>query len=147
MGEDWDFYFHRVDDRPASIFLELGLSEIAPIKDHTRLGWVRVYMKSPRHDGLSSQEEFDVLTTMEDNLSQGLTRTGQSVYVGRNTSDGCWDFYFYVGHHVDWKHQVEQLMQAYESYEFESGIRDDPEWATYFEFLYPSEVDRQRIEN
>jgi regulator of RNase E activity RraB len=147
MSEDWDFYFLRVDDKPASISLDLGLSKIAPMREYPRLGWVRVYMKSPRHDGLSSQEEFDVLTALGDNLNQGLTGAGKSVYVGRNTSDGCRDFYFYVRRHINWKHEVEQLMQAYEQYEFDCDIRNDPEWTTYFEFLYPSEIDRQRIEN
>lgn len=31
MSEEWDFYFCQVDDKPASIFVDLGIREQVPI--------------------------------------------------------------------------------------------------------------------
>ena len=38
MSDDWDFYSLRVDGEPASIFVDLGISEDAPIRSHTTMG-------------------------------------------------------------------------------------------------------------
>src|SRR3954452_2054012 len=38
-------------------------------------------------------------------------------------------------------------MREFPAYEYETGTRADQEWRTYFDFLYPSEIDFQRIMN
>jgi len=95
---------------------------------------------------LSSQEEFETLVAVEHALER-LQSDGSSKYVGRNTSDGCRDFYFYVRAPEQWVAAVDGLMQEFPDYEFERGVRSDPSWTTYFEFLRPSEEDRERIQN
>jgi hypothetical protein len=147
MSQDWDFYFQRVDDKPASIFVDLGIANEAPIKALPFMSYIRVYMRNPGPDGLSSQKEFDALKSIEDSIDRELTSDSQTIYVGRNTSDGTRDFYFYTAQPGDWEGRVNRLMQLFAPYEFDCGYRDDPEWKTYFEFLYPSDVDRERIKS
>ena len=147
MSENWDFYFLRVDDKPASIFVDLGIASEAPIKALPFMAYVRVYMKHPRSDGLSSQVEFDALTSIEDAIEVSLLDGGGTIYVGRNTCDGVRDFYFYTAQAQGWDGRANALMKSFAAYEFTSGCRSDSEWATYFDFLYPSDADRQRIEN
>jgi regulator of RNase E activity RraB len=147
MSDNWDFYFCRVDDKPASIFLDLDIEQPAPISDLAHMSYVRLRMNAPRPDGFSSQEESETLNAIEDVLSAGLTADGSTRYVGRNTSDGWRDFYFYAAGAGDWQARVSRLMAPYQDYKFETGSRPDPEWKTYFEFLRPTPVDRQRIEN
>jgi hypothetical protein len=147
MSDDWDFYFLRVEDKPASIFVDLGIAKEAPIRSLPVMAYLRVYMKAPRPDGLSSREEFEALKAIEDSFAGGLTDDGETTYVGRNTSDGCRDFYFYTAQPENWHSRVSQFMQLFAPYEFDCGHRDDPEWQTYFGFLCPSGGDRQRIEN
>ena len=48
MTENWDFYFARVDDRPASLFVDLGAVEEAPIERLPTMAYVRVEMNAPR---------------------------------------------------------------------------------------------------
>lgn len=143
----WDFYFLRVDDQPASIYLDLSRIDVAPMPHFPVMAYVRIAMRSPREDGLSSQEEFDDLVKVEDLLVEKLTAFG-ALYVGRNTSDGCRDFYFYIqvddGH---WEQQVEQAMQASVRYRYQAGARPDENWSVYREFLYPSPRALQSIEN
>jgi Family of unknown function (DUF695)/Regulator of ribonuclease activity B len=145
MSDDWDFYFCRVDDRPASIFVDLGVAATAPIKSLPVIGYIRVRMRAPREDGLSSQDEFETLTTLERALEK-LQLDGAVAYVGRDTSDRYRDFYLYLDASKHWHQRVADAMHDFPEYVFESGTRNDPGWATYFDFLHPSE-DRERIQN
>lgn len=147
MSQDWDFYFLRVDDKPASIFVDLGLANEAPLERFPYMAYVQLQMNAPRADGLSSREEFDSLKTVEGLFERALSKPGDTMYVGRNTSNGCRDFYFYTANADNWEHRVSRVMEECDSYQFTCGSRHDPEWETYFGFLYPSEIDRQRIEN
>lgn len=147
MSVDWDFYLCRVDGDPASIFVDLGLARDAPVNDRPHMAYVRVYMQSPRPDGLSSQEEFDALVRLENSLTSALSADNATIYVGRNTSGGCRDFYFYTDDPSDWEPRVSKAFENFQHYEYETGSRFDNEWTVYLEFLYPSPEDMQRIQN
>lgn len=95
MTNDWDFYALRVDGQPASIFVDLGVEPEAPMSSHPHMAYVRLYMNQPRPDGLSSRDEYDALIDIEKALESKLCND-QVGYVGRNTSGGCRDFYFYA---------------------------------------------------
>jgi hypothetical protein len=147
VSDDWDFYLCRVDDEPASIFLDLGIATDAPRPDRPIMAHVRLYLREPRPDGLSSNTEFGTLSRLEDHLTRAVTAGDAAVYVGRNTSGGCRDFYFYVAEDGDWGEQVGVALAAFPAYRYETGSRPDPDWSIYFEFLHPSAEDMQRIRN
>jgi len=146
LTDDWDFYALRVDSKPASIFVDLGLHADAPIAALPYMAYVRLYMNQPRTDGLSSQDEFNTLVNIEDAIGANLCGGGVG-YVGRNTSDGCRDFYFYVSHPEKWQDGVDRVLSQFGGYKYEIGTREDSGWSTYLNFLLPGKVDRQRIEN
>jgi hypothetical protein len=143
----WNFYALRVDDQPASIYLDLSLADDVPAENYPVMAWLRVQMREPRDDGLSSQQEFEALIVLEDRVVPLLAPDGQGVYAGRNTSSGCRDFYFYVAQGHAWHAQVEQAMRASPEYRYQSGHRPDPTWNTYHEFLYPDPRTRESMEN
>ena len=147
MSDDWDFYALRVDNEPASIFVDLGIRKEAPVRSHATMGYLRVLMLRPREDGLSSQDEFDDLIALEDRVTAKIVENGAAVFVGRNTSSGNRDFYFYVADPTNFETTARAAMQEFPAYEYETGTRADQEWRTYFDFLYPSETDFQRIMN
>lgn len=146
MTDNWDFYFLQVDDKPASIFVDLGILALAPIATLPVMGYVRLYMQAPREDGLSSRDEFDVLAQIEAHLEAKLVGD-DTCYVGRCTTNGCRDFFFYMAQQADWPQRVATSLQAYADYRFEAKAREEPDWAAYLEYLYPTEIDRQTIEN
>lgn len=147
MSDNWDFYPLLVDGDPASIYVDLGLARTAPVKTQPHMAYVRVFMRQPREDGLSSREEFDVLISLEDALVDGVAANGVTTYSGRNTSSGNRDFYFYTSDPAGFMASVEKVMAGHPAYKFETGARLDPEWETYFNFLYPSADNMQRIMN
>lgn len=110
------------------------------------MAYVRLYMNQPRSDGLSNQEEFDALNDIEKALETDLCGD-DSGYVGRNTSGGCRDFYFYVSTAENWQSKVDRALSAFKNYDYDTGTHQDAEWSTYLNFLLPGKVDRQKIEN
>lgn len=147
MSSDWDFYLCRVDDEPASIYVDLGIRNDVSRSDRPHMAYVRLFMRAPRPDGLSSQEEFDELVRLEDQVTAALVAETAATYVGRNTSGGCRDFYFYLADPSNWTQRVSAALADFPEYKYEAGSRLDREWTSYFKFLYPSPEDMERIQN
>lgn len=147
MSDDWDFFPLLVDDQPASIFVDLGIRENAPLKSHPTMAYLRVRMLRPREDGLSSQDEFDDLIGLEDKVTSSISHDGTNIYVGRNTSSGNRDFYFYTRDPASFEIVARASMCGFPAYQYETGARPDPDWKTYFEFLLPSERSMRMIWN
>ncbi|MET1081009.1 MAG: DUF695 domain-containing protein [Pseudomonas sp.] len=146
MTQDWDFYFLNVNDRPASIFLDLGIYDAPPRDALPHMAYVRVRLNAPREDGLSSEQEYDALVAIEDALEAQVTDV-HSGYVGRCTGNGCRDFFFYVAHPQEWTARVATCMASFKQYRYEVETREDRDWSTYFSFLYPETADLQIINN
>jgi regulator of RNase E activity RraB len=146
MSAEWNFYFCFVEDKIASIFVDTGLIGSVPIAGLGVFGYVRLYMRHPRPDGLSSSEEFDRLGVIDDALSTAMIRGG-ACYPGRNTSDGTRDFYFFVKDGARFEAEAAQVMAQFPEYEVDIGYRDDPECGAYRNFLYPSDRAWQTIRN
>jgi uncharacterized protein (TIGR01619 family) len=144
---DWDFYFSNVDDIIGSFYIDLGLSKVAPVNDKPNLVWVSVNMNSPREDGLSSNEEFDTLSAIEDRLQKLITAKHNSIYAGRLTTAGRRDFYFYMGDTTICDKTISESMVAYPSYTFDFGIKEDSLWESYLDFMYPNPRQYQSIQN
>ncbi len=53
MSEEWDSYFCNVNDKLASIRVDLGIRSTVPDPNRPWLLWVWVYFERPRTDGLS----------------------------------------------------------------------------------------------
>jgi uncharacterized protein (TIGR01619 family) len=145
--EDWAFYFSNVDDVIGSFYVDLGLSKIAPATDKPNLVWISVKMNNPRDNGLSSSEEFDALSAIEDRLQEFIFRNHSSIYAGRLTSNSKTDFYFYFGDTALYDKTISEAMVAFPSYTYDFGIKEDAEWNSYLNFIYPNPRQFQSIQN
>jgi hypothetical protein len=124
-----------------------SILRLAGIRSHATMAYLRVLMRRPRADGLSSQGEFDDLIALEDRVTGKIIQGGAAIFVGRNTSGGNRDFFFYVADPAKFEDDARAAMREFPAYKYESGTREDPEWQTYFEFLHPSQTELQRILN
>ena len=143
----WDFYQCLVNDKPASIYLNLGLASRAPLAGYPELFYLRIPMCQPREDGLSSQAEFETLNQIEDKVVEALTADNKMIYVGRLTSDGCRDLFFYSSSDDIDEEALELSLSDFSEYAWEGGINPDPDWETYFQLLMPSETQLESIKN
>lgn len=145
--EEWDFYFSNVNDKLASIYVDLGLNKIAPAKNKPNLLWITIHMNNPRKDGLSSSEESDKLFEIEDAIVDKLKSSFNLIYCGRITSDGDRDLYFYVDDTALCGKLIYEQMRQFPKYTFEYGTKSDKSWKVYFDVLYPTPEQYQRITN
>lgn len=147
LSDDWDFYPLRKEDAPASVFVDLGLHENAPLEEFEWLGYIRVAMRQPRSDGLASAGEFGALSALEEDACHRILMTEGIIYVGRNTSRGHRDFFFYCNDEDQFVRAANAAMRRFPEYPCDIGTKPDPEWRTYLDFLYPGPSDMQLIRN
>ena len=147
MSENWDFYFAYVNDKLASLLVDLAARQQAPNAELPWLLWAIVYFQQPRDDGLSSNEESDRLYELEDALTTGITAGLAAQYVGRITVDGRREYYFYAPSFAGFDEALARSMEPFAEYQWESGSTQDAEWQQYLELLFPSPRDWQRIKN
>ncbi len=142
--DEWDFYPCRVDDAPASIFLNLGLAgtEQRPVEADT-LYWVRIEMGDPGSHGMGTESEANAMFPVEDEITARAQDVGL-VYVGRLRNHATWQLTFYGP-----DGRVELLRASMTpsgigaSRQVEVGCKSDPRWTYYEEFLMP---DAERLQ-
>ena len=146
-SEEWEFYFKNLDNKVASIYVDLGFHKIAPIKDQPNVVWVSIKMNNPSEDGLSSNKESNQLFKIEDALVDKLKARFNSIYVGRVTSTGIRKLYFYFGDTLNYNKVISEAISIFPKYHFDFGSKEDKEWINYLDSLYPNPRQFQRITN
>lgn len=144
---DWDFYLCNVNDKIASIIVDLGLHNIAPLTDKPNLVWISLKMNNPREDGLSSDEESKALAAVEDALVEKVASKHNAIYVGRITSAGYRDLFIYFGDTTNYDQTILEVMTAFPTYRFDCGAKEDKAWNNYFDLLYPTPEQFQCMQN
>ena len=145
-SEHWEIYVTYVEDKPAVIMVDIGLAEHFPIADLNQLAWLWVHIASPDEEGFPSEEEDIKLNEVEDHVTEAL-HGSDARYVGRITTDGRREFYFYTKDPAGFQATVVTVMQTFPHYEIEIDEADDAEWQHYAEVLCPSPEDFQQINN
>lgn len=92
--------------------------------------WVKIPLKQPDQNGLSTDSEAEELNNIEDQL-ESLT-SGR--FVGRITFDGMREIYLYVKN-AELAQTALDNFRGKSSYEFESEIKEDPQWAIVGSYL------------
>ncbi len=148
MSENWDFFFCHVENQPASIFVNLGIREEAPIAGLEQLVWLRVPLLHPTEDGLIDDNEQEKLSDLEDALESAIGEQSEIMqYVGRITTGGNRDFFIYTANLLATESTLSTALVPFSEYEVEVDTKDDPDWSAYVEFLYPNEREMQMIQN
>ncbi len=147
MAEDWDFYLTRIDEHPASTFVDLGQAESAPDVRRPWLFRVSVQMQVIRDDGLSDDEETETLYAIEDELFAHIGPGLRARYVGRITARGRRDYFYYGQSAEGFSDAVTRAFVAFPQYAFACADQSDPDWEIYFDLLYPGGLDMQTIQN
>jgi uncharacterized protein (TIGR01619 family) len=147
MAQDWKSYLCKVNDKVASIAFDVALYADAPMPAKPWLLWVWVYLRSPRPDGLSDGVELESIGAIEDALAASVGSAFEAVEGGRITTDGRREFYFYGAHDKDFGALVREVMGSFHEYRFDLGRRKDAEWDHYFNVLFPSDEEFEKIKN
>jgi uncharacterized protein (TIGR01619 family) len=146
LEDHWEIYMTYVDERPAVILVDVGISPAVPLPELSNLVWLWVYLKSPDDQGFPSADEDDALNELEDSVTEALE--GFPVrHVGRVTTDGRREFYFYTNDTQSFHEIVTKVMESASDHQFEIDEAEDPEWSHYANVLFPTPEDFQQIAN
>ncbi|HEY1811147.1 MAG TPA: DUF695 domain-containing protein [Kofleriaceae bacterium] len=142
-ADEWEFYPCLVDDRPASIFLNLRYEQTRPSPPVETLYWARIHMADAGDHGMGTPSEAEALHRLEDAFIAAATKYGL-VYVGRLRNAGNWQLTFYGA--PDHDDALNALARAkLGERQFEIGSKPDADWTYYREFLLPDAERRQWI--
>ena len=139
IPEDWDFYPCLVDEQAASVYLNLALKDQFTQLARYHVMYLHLEMQHPRLDGLSSDEEYDTLIEIEDHLDAELNGKLNALYVGRVTTNGTRDFFYYLADLDRIEEVVRIAMQQFPHYIYRIGAKPDREGGVYLNYLYPNE--------
>lgn len=147
MSDAWDFYFTNMNEVIASLFVDLGIRDSVPDSDRPWLLWTWVHFRQPRDNGLSSSQEGVMLHEIEDALTKAVKESTKAELVGRITTSGRREFYFYGAVPDRFEKTVASTLKSFPDYEFDTGSKEDADWSQYLNVLYPSPEEHQRIKN
>ena len=147
LPNEWGSFSILIDDRMASIRLNLALNSIAPYPSYTYALRLRIaILNVDPETGFPDYDEFSNLNLIEDRLSEAMKRIA-AIYVGVVITDGHIEFYYYLKDRERHMPIIAQVMEQFSKYQYSSATLVDPEWKQYFDFLYPNEYEYQSILN
>jgi len=146
--QDFDLYLVDVDDRPATVVVDLAARAHAPVASHPLRLDVRVAMRTPRPDGLRDASELDALGDLESRLAAGLGRAVDAIYVGRAVFGGHTLFHYYLPAAARERLvELVALTGPLGDYRPTCSVDDDPSWGVYRELLAPDPFTRAAMWN
>jgi uncharacterized protein (TIGR01619 family) len=147
MPEDWKSYFCNVNGKYSSIALDLGLRERAPMAGNPWLLWVWIYLQSASDKGMTTQQELPTISAIEEELTKQIAEQCSGIYAGRITGDNRRELYFYGADKKNFKRAVKDAISNFRRYRFDFDAEKQPDWNQYFNVLFPSDEDMQKIKN
>lgn len=145
MSEHWNTYFTMIGDKPASFLLDLEPWQNGENETFVHLYQLRVLLNEPDPNGFTGNQEASVLYAIEDAIQDSLGN--QYMFVGRVTTDGRRDFYYYTNS-ADGTRLKEVAEENLGNYKYSVGLIEEKEpGAFYREYLYPDKFDWHRMMN
>jgi hypothetical protein len=145
MAEDWEFHLTPVDGYPASIFVDLEQKETAPDTGRPWLLRACITLQSRSENELCDRDEAEVLYAIEDELFLALARGLRARYVGRITTQGRREHFYYGPSADGFADAVTRAMEKFPLYEFTHRSAEDRNWSIYSNVLYPGALALQAI--
>lgn len=146
MLDVWHTFPTQMGDHLAFITYNESYSNIAETDKRDYLLKIRVEIKKPTPTGMPTDAEFPALSALDEKLDDGLGKKG-AVYVGRNTTEGHRYFYYYVDFSEQLASDTIELASKNTAYKPQYAYEHDPEKGGYWDELYPTDDDRQVIED
>ncbi|WMX16985.1 DUF695 domain-containing protein [Aureispira sp. CCB-E] len=144
MPENWDFYFEEDEDGPMSIFVNIGLHQIAPIKKYLNLLCISIRYTS-KENGFPTSDDLDRLSILEEEIIPTLWKKFKAIQVGHITSKGTRDFFIYFKEKVQIDNILSGPFRSFPSSTYH--FSEDKNWDLFLMVLMPSEEQYQLMQN
>lgn len=148
VTQDWASFFCRIEDKLASIRLNLALHQVAPINGYQEQIWFSVKFLNPDKNGFTTREEFETINAIEDTIVDNINAKQDVILAGAIKTDGRLDLYMYTSATDGIEKMVNTTMlQQFKEYSFAIDFKEDKGWNDYYNFLYPNPYEFQTIQN
>jgi len=144
---NWDTYIMDADNRPASVVVDLGFGGSEVAKERPNVIIVSIRLLAVLQNGMPSEKESKVLDEVEDSLVGKLGEGLQALYTGRFTKNGKRDYYFYSNDTSNYRSWVAEALKRYPVFKWMAVARPDKEKSDYFNVLYPTSKEMERLQN
>ncbi|MBX3125820.1 MAG: DUF695 domain-containing protein [Polyangiaceae bacterium] len=134
--DEWEFYPCRVDDAPASIFLNFAYRTSRPAGLDT-LYYAGLQILDAADHGMGSEADAKLLWELEERITDAAASVGLC-FVGRLRNHGDWQLTFYGPKEREAELEqrvVEALADTDRGYRV--GSKPDEDWSYYEDFLLP----------
>lgn len=146
INQIWDSFFCIIEDKPASIKLNLALNDILPVDGYKEQIWFSVKMRNPDKNGFPAEDEFKIVNDIEDAVA-GMLEKEDAIFAGTIRTDGRLDCYFYCKPVENADDKIKAVMDAFPGYEFLAESKPDEKWEDYTDLLYPDDFEYQSMLN
>jgi hypothetical protein len=144
MADVWQTFPAQMGEHRAFISFNQSYSQIAEKDPRTSLVKVRLQIKKPTSGGMPTDDEFSVLASVEDKLTDAIESQG-GVEVGRVTVNGQRFFTFYASIAKDAAEKLISSVARSTNYPLQFIYEQDAAKNGYWKELYPTDDDWQVI--
>lgn len=139
--ERWGTYIASYeDDNPGSTTLRMDLINVAPLENLNYVLITGITYKTPRKDGFPEEDVLSTLHKMGEELVELVEKETASIWVGSFTYNKERLEYIYLKEPEGIKEKIENYYKAnFPNDEYYINIKEDKEWKSYRDFLYPNE--------
>ncbi len=145
--EDWAVFLREDEAGPSVITIDLGWAAVAPLSSHNELTVISVIAEEELPSGFPTEKEVGAANRLQDQLIRALEKPRQGIFVGSMTTFGQKSFFFYLNDGRDAERITGQVLAGFRSRETRKEARKDPQWAGYFNILFPSPREMAEIRN
>lgn len=148
--ESWESYMTNLEKGPANISVRMDLSAHAPEANFSYVLMTGFFYDEISTDGLPAQGNFKEIYTLTDSLDLRLNRLAETKYVGSLNYNFQRIQYYYISSYEGVHDLLKEFYKEfYPNKEPYIEIKEDENWAYYFEFLYPKDraIDNMNDQN
>lgn len=146
--ENWDVYMAQYENKPGSILLNLSLKSIAPIKTLQFVVISGVSFRNCDSIGMPDKRELTNLYRISDSVQAIVNSSVKNNLVGSFTYLCQRLDYFYVNDTTGLRQKLTTLYKTkFPLYIPYINIKEDKNWTTYLNFLYPNEATMEFMQN
>ncbi len=142
---NWATYVSSEEDQPILLQVDLSIIDYAPLEGLTNLAYLIVDTKDKTAELLPSEATTESMNRLDEEIVSYFSEKDNIVPVGITSQAGEYTYFFYIGSDLPWGEMLEGIMQDFPEFDWQSGIKEDPSWECYFEYLYPNIFEMQVI--
>lgn len=146
-GGNWDAYLMEIEHKPISVIVDLAFGTSPQAKERPNVIILNLNLYAPKQDGMPPDNQVRILDIMENSLVKELGDKLKSVYTGRYTKEGKRDFYFYTNDTSSYQQYINEVLRNYPLYSWKATAKRDADQGNYYNVLYPTQKELQRIQN